>query len=90
MAENDKLAILLEWFKDNKVSWDNTKIDVRAVHDGFGVFALKDCPENDTRKSTIDLHVRCLIDLVILNSCQDSQDLYSISKVHRCIQHFRR
>lgn len=56
MVENDKLAILLEWFKDNKVSWDNTKIDVRAVDNGFGVFALKDCPENETRKSSIDLH----------------------------------
>ncbi|KAI8092490.1 uncharacterized protein BX664DRAFT_276778 [Halteromyces radiatus] len=48
MATQDKLDILLKWFKDNQVEYEQESIDIRIKDGSFGVYALKNLPSKKT------------------------------------------
>ncbi|SAM06676.1 hypothetical protein [Absidia glauca] len=48
MATQEKLTLLKDWLKDNKVSYDQNNIEIRIKDGSFGVYALKNLPSKET------------------------------------------
>lgn len=50
MATQEKLTLLKDWLKDNKVSYDQSNIEIRIKDGSFGVYAVKNLPSKETGK----------------------------------------
>lgn len=50
MATQEKLTLLHAWLEDNKVSYDQSNIEIRIKDGSFGVYAVKNLPSKKTGK----------------------------------------
>ena len=64
MTTESKLDLLLQWFDQNKISWDKDALEIKQVNGSFGVYAKKKIESNKPGKYDLTATVVFMYSLI--------------------------